>query len=280
MEARRSADVLVTAIAPVAWGSTYFVTRHWLPADTPLTGSAIRALPAGLVLLAIARSRPHGSWWWRTAVISALTIGGFFWLIYIAGRRLPSGVAATLMASSAVAVLVMARAILGERAPLRKYLGGLAGIAGVVLLVGGAVDGLDPIGVAASLVAMASSSLGFVLTKKWQPPVPPLTFAAWQLTAGGAMLLPVALLVEGPPRALDTTQISAFAYLVLIATALAYVAWFHGLRHLSAGTVGLIGLLNPLAGTLLGVLAAGERLTVVQVVGGVVILLGVVSGLG
>lgn len=280
MEASRSADVLVTAIAPVAWGSTYFVTRHWLPADTPLTGSAIRALPAGLVLLAIARSRPHGSWWWRTAVISALTIGGFFWLIYIAGRRLPSGVAATLMASSAVAVLVMARAILGERAPLRKYLGGLAGIAGVVLLVGGAVDGLDPIGVAASLVAMASSSLGFVLTKKWQPPVPPLTFAAWQLTAGGAMLLPVALLVEGPPRALDTTQISAFAYLVLIATALAYVAWFHGLRHLSAGTVGLIGLLNPLAGTLLGVLAAGERLTVVQVVGGVVILLGVVSGLG
>ena len=58
--------VLVTAIAPIAWGSTYFVTHEYLPADAPLWGSVIRALPAGLVLLLIGRRLPRGRWWWRS----------------------------------------------------------------------------------------------------------------------------------------------------------------------------------------------------------------------
>lgn len=99
--ATRLRDVLVTAVAPIAWGGSYFVTRHLLPAGIPLTGSVYRALPAGLLLLAIGRRLPRGPWWWKALLISALTIGGFLSLIYVAGTRLPSGVAATLMASSA-----------------------------------------------------------------------------------------------------------------------------------------------------------------------------------
>ncbi|MDQ1597529.1 MAG: putative blue pigment (indigoidine) exporter, partial [Microbacteriaceae bacterium] len=59
---------LVTAIAPVAWGTTYFVTRHFLPADYPLYGAFLRAFPAGLLLLVIGRSLPRGSGWWKAAV--------------------------------------------------------------------------------------------------------------------------------------------------------------------------------------------------------------------
>ena len=62
--------ILMTAIVPVLWGSTYVVTRQWLPADMPLTGAAIRALPAGLLLLAITRRLPEGQWWWRSTVLS------------------------------------------------------------------------------------------------------------------------------------------------------------------------------------------------------------------
>lgn len=54
--------VAVTAIAPVVWGTTYFVTHQFLPADYPLYGAAIRALPAGLLLLLVYRKLPHGSW--------------------------------------------------------------------------------------------------------------------------------------------------------------------------------------------------------------------------
>ncbi|GAA1877226.1 DMT family transporter [Lapillicoccus jejuensis] len=281
MEATSSTarTIALTAIAPVAWGSSYLVTRQLLPPDIPLLGAALRALPAGLLLLALGRRLPRGSWWWRTALISMLTIGGFFVLVYVAGQRLPSSVAATLMAASALVTLVAARVVLGERAPRRAWLGAVAGIGGVVLLVGASAGGLDPVGVGASLLAMLSATIGFVLTKKWQPPVPPLVFAGWQLTLGGLVLAPIALFVEGPPPAMSAGAVAGFAYLILVGTALAYVVWFLGLSRLPAGTVGMVGLLNPVSGAVLGLVVAGERLTLLQVVGGVVVLAGVAAGL-
>ncbi len=269
----------MTALAPVAWGSTYYVIRHFLPEGLPLTGSALRALPAGLLLLAFTRRLPRGEWWWKTAVVSTLTIGGFFVLVYVAGQRLPSSVASTLMAASALVVLVTAHLLLGERAPRRAWGGAAVGLLGVVLLVGSATGRLDPVGVGASVLAMMASSVGFVLTKRWRPPVGAMTFVAWQLTFGGLLLTPLALAVEGPPPALTGTEVAAFTYLVLVGTALAYVVWFAGLRALPAGTVGLIGLLNPVSGALLGVLLAGERLSPLQVLGTLVVLAGVAAGL-
>ncbi|WP_218158580.1 hypothetical protein [Streptosporangium canum] len=59
---------LVTAIAPVAWGTNYFVTHRFLPSGYPLYGAAIRALPAGLLLLLVSGKRPRGSWWWKCLV--------------------------------------------------------------------------------------------------------------------------------------------------------------------------------------------------------------------
>ncbi|MDW5326182.1 DMT family transporter [Plantactinospora sp. KLBMP9567] len=63
-----------------------------------------------------------------------------------------------------------------------------------------------------------------------------------------------------------------------MATALAFAAWFTGLRHLSAGTVGLIGLLNPVTGVLLGTVVADETLAPQQVCGLVLVFLGILLG--
>lgn len=117
-----------------------------------------------------------------------------------------------------------------------------------------------------------------VLTKRWSAGADVLASTAWQLTAGGLVLLPVAALAEGPPPALSRAALVAFGYVSLIATAPAFVAWFTGLRHLPAGTVGLTGLLNPVTGVLLGTAVAGEVLTVQQVSGPVLVLTGVVLG--
>src|SRR5690606_34363117 len=84
-----------TALAPVAWGSTYLVTTELLPPDHPAFAAVTRALPAGLLALAIARQMPRGIWWWRCLVIGALNIGIFFPLLFVAAERLPGGVAAT-----------------------------------------------------------------------------------------------------------------------------------------------------------------------------------------
>lgn len=103
----RSRWVVLAAVAPILWGATYYVTRHALPANVPFWGAALRALPAGLLLLALVREIAHGAWWWRSCVLGVLNCGAFFVLVYIAAQRLPTSLAATVMAlSPTVLVLV------------------------------------------------------------------------------------------------------------------------------------------------------------------------------
>jgi len=264
----------VAALAPVLWGSTYYVTRHALPADSPLWGGVLRALPAGIVLLVLARRLPRGSWWWRSLVLGTLTVGAFFALVYVAAQALPSSIASTVMAVGPVAMMLSAWVLLGQRPRVRAVAGGVLGVAGVavMLLGGGAGAALDPRGVLASVAAMLMSSVGYVLAGRWQGQVEVLPLTAWQLVAGALVLLPVAAAVEGAPPALDGTALLGFAYVSLVATAVANVAWFAALRHLGPATVGLVGLLNPVTGVLLGTVLAAEVLSWRQVVGIAVVL--------
>lgn len=278
MEDKRWAWIALTAIAPIAWGSTYVVTRNLLPLDAPLWGGVLRALPAGLVVLLIARRLPRGSWWWRSLVLGALNVGGFFVLVYVAGQRLPSSLAATLMSASAACMMLFAWLLLHRRPRLAAAVGASIGLVGVVVMLGFDAAGADPWGVVASLGAMTASSLGFVLTSRWGSDVPALPMTAWQLIGGSVVLIPAALIVEGGPPALTVSSALGFVYVTLVATALAYVAWFAGLRHLSPGVVGVVGLLNPVTGVVLGVAIAGEAFGVPQAVGVVLVLGGITLG--
>ncbi|MEW1658921.1 EamA family transporter [Streptomyces sp. NPDC093707] len=270
--------VALTAIAPVAWGTNYFVTHEFLPADRPLYGAALRALPAGLVLLALRRQRPHGAWWWRSAVLGLLNMSVFFVLVYAASQLLPTSVASTVMAMSPLTMMLIAWPLASERPRAAHLAGAAIGLCGVCLMVLTGVEGVSVPGVLASAAAMLVSSFGYILAKRWSGSADVLASTSWQLIAGGVFLLPVAAAVEGPPPPLSTPTVLAFGYVALIATALAFTAWFTGLRHLPAGTVGLIGLLNPVTGVLLGTAVAGEVLTVQQLGGLVLILAGVVLG--
>lgn len=275
--------MLVAAIAPVAWGSTYLVTAELLPPETPLWGAVLRALPAGLLLLALpvargARRLPTGPWWWRSLVLGVLNVGAFFVLIYLAAQLLPSSLAAMLMAVSPAVMMLLAWPLLAERPHVLSLTGAVLGFVGVVVMLSSGATAVDLGGVAASLAAMLMSSIGFVLAKRWGGGVPPRSMTAWQLTAGGLALVPVAVLVEGAPPALDAAGWAGQAYITLIATALAWVAWFSALQRLPAGSVGLIGLLNPVTGVVLGALIAGESFTAPQLLGMVTVLVGIALG--
>ncbi len=269
---------LVTAVAPIAWGSTYYVTHQFLPADQPLWGSALRALPAGLLLLAVRRERPRGDWWWRALVLGTLNMGAFFALVYVAAQLLPTSLAATIMAVSPAAMMALAWFALAERPRALSVAGAVVGIGGVVLMLVTGIDSISPLGVAASVAAMLMSAAGHVLTKKWGGGNDVLSVTSWQLIAGGLVLVVAALVVEGAPPPLTASNAAAFGYVSVIATAVAFSAWFSGLRHLDAGTVGLIGLLNPVTGVVLGMAVAGEPLTVRQAFGLVLVLVGVLLG--
>lgn len=270
--------VAVTAIAPVTWGATYFVTRAFLPPDFPLWGGVLRALPAGLLLLVFRRQLPHGVWWWRSLVLGTLNMGAFFALVYVAAQLLPTSIASTVMATSSVVIMLMAWLVLSERPRLLAVVGAGVGIGGVCLMLLTGAHVINTLGVLASVSAMVMSSFGYVLAKRWTATVDLLSSTSWQLIGGGLVLLPVAAAAEGRPPALDGRALLGFAFVSIVATAVAFAAWFNGLRRLPAGTVGLIGLLNPVTGVLLGSLLAGDSLSARQVTGLALVLAGVVIG--
>ena len=268
----RTADILLTALAPAIWGSTYLVTTEALPEGYPVTLAVLRALPAGLLLLAITRCLPSRGWLGTSFLLGSLNFSLFWVLLFVAAYRLPGGVAATLGALQAMMVILMARGWLGTPVQSGAVAAAVAGVAGVGLLLIGPEARLDPIGVAAGLGGAASMAAGTVLSRKWQPPVSALSFTAWQLTAGGLILLPVALLVEPPLPPLTATNLAGLAWLGLVGAAATYALWFRGVARLEPGAVSMLGMMSPVTAVVLGWGWLGQSLTPVQFAGAVIVL--------
>ncbi|MEU8518102.1 EamA family transporter [Streptomyces sp. NBC_01216] len=266
---RKAAVVALTALAPVSWGSTYYVTTEFLPPDRPLFTGLTRALPAGLLLLAYTRRLPRGAWWGKAAILGVLNIGAFFPLLFLAAYRLPGGLAAVVGSVGPLLVVGLAALFLGDRPTTRSLLTAIAAALGVSLVVLRASAAPDPLGVAAGLLAALSMSAGTVLTKRWGRPegAGAAALTGWQLTAGGLVLLPVALVLEGAPPALDTDGLLGYAYLALGNTAVSYLLWFRGVELLSASSVTLLGPLSPITAAVIGWVALGQSLGPVQLAG-------------
>ncbi|RKT83077.1 probable blue pigment (indigoidine) exporter [Saccharopolyspora antimicrobica] len=262
-------NVVLTALAPAVWGTTYVVTTELLPPGHPLFAGLARALPAGLIALAMTRALPRGAWWGKAAALGVLNIGLFFPLLFIAAERLPGGVAATLAAAQPMIVAVLAVVVLKERPSVRRFGWGAVGVVGVGLVVLGPDAGFDVIGVIAGLAGAVGMALGVVLTKRWgRPPgVGPLAFAGWQLTAGGLFLVPVTLTFEGLPPAVDVPALLGYLWLGGVGGLLAYVVWFRGIGILPVTSAALLGLLSPLVAALLGAVLLGQLLGPVQLLG-------------
>ena len=268
----RSGLLLQTALAPAIWGSTYIVTTEFLEGFPPITVALLRALPAGLLLLLITRQLPKGIWWLRVFVLGALNFSVFLSLLFIAAYRLPGGVAATIGAIQPLIVVFLAYLLLGNPIRLVSILAALIGAAGVALLVLTPRAALDPLGIVAGLVGAVSMACGIVLNRKWQPPVPPLTFTAWQLTAGGLLLVPVVLLAEPAMPMPSLANLAALAWLGLIGMALTYLLWLRGIARLDPATVSPLLLLSPVTAVLLGWLCLHQSLSPLQVAGGVLVV--------
>jgi probable blue pigment (indigoidine) exporter len=274
MSDRIARDLALTALTPAVWGSTYLVTTELLPPDRPLLAAAVRALPAGLVLLAIFRVLPRGSWWWRALVLGVLNIGAFFYLLFLAAYHLPGGMAALVLATQPLLVLVLASPLLKDRIRPIHVAACLLGALGVALLVLKPEAHLDTIGILAGLAGAVSMAVGIVLTKRWgRPPgVGVLTYTGWQLTAGGLVLAPVMLVAEGVPGDITVTNITGFAYLSVIGALIAYAVWFRGIERLPALAVSFLSLGSPLVATILGYIFLGQGLSPLQIVGALAVV--------
>jgi probable blue pigment (indigoidine) exporter len=241
------------------------------PDGRPLLVAAARVLPASVVLLLVSSlrqpARPHGQDWWRTVALAVCNFGAFFPLLIVAVYRLPGGVAAA--AGGLQPLLVAGLSVpLANRRPtgVELAVGAIAAIGVAMVVVRPGAD-VDPVGVLAAIAANVSFAAGVVLTKRWPSSSTGLTATGWQLLIGGALLLPLAIAVEGAPPVLTASNVAAFAYLTLVATALAFLVWFSGIERLPAAAPPLLGLAAPVTGAMLGWLVLGQSLSPIQLVG-------------
>lgn len=274
-------DLLLTALAPMIWGSTYIVTSQLLPPDRPFTAACIRALPAGVLLLLFTSRmfrREEGrragglSRFVRLLILAALNIGVFQALLFVAAYRLPGGLAAVLGSVQPLIVMLLVWAVDGVRPLAATLLSAVAGVIGIAMLLLSPQTVFDGLGIGAALLGAVCMATGVWLTRRWQMDMPVLALTGWQLLLGGLMLLPLALWVDLPLPVLTPVQWGAYAYLCVAGALVAYALWFRGLGRLPVEAAASLGLLSPLTAVLLGWVLLGQSITGVAGVGLVIVL--------
>ncbi len=264
------------------WGSTYVAIRVMVETVPPLVGAGVRFALAGSVMLLILRDRVRVP---RREIAAAGVIGlglcfGGNALVTLAERKVPSSLAALLLASIPLWVVVY-RALAGERVSRGTVLGVVAGFVGVAALL---LPGTRPHGVPLSyaLLALLAAALWAAATYgSTRLPVPrdPLVSAAWQMFLGGLVIC-LAAVLSGElgglhASALSARSLLAFAYLAVVGSVVAFSTFAWLLGHAPVSLVATYAYVNPIVAVLLGALILGERLTLATTAGAAVIVLSV-----
>lgn len=148
--------LLTTILVPCIWGTTYIIFTQTLPVDHPLLVGALRALPAGLLLMALGAGLPPRDKLLPLAALGLANIGIFFALLFVSAARLPGGLAATVGSTQPLIVGLLAWPLLNRRPGRGQILAALAGLVGVALLVLDPHAKPDAIGIIAGLLSAAS----------------------------------------------------------------------------------------------------------------------------
>ncbi len=270
-------DLLLTALAPAIWGSTYIVTSQFLPPDRPFIAALLRVLPAGIALLLWSRRFPLSSEWWKLIITGILNIGAFQALLFIAAYRLPGGLAAVIGAIQPLLVMLLAWCVDRQRSPWVAVLSACAGIVGMAMLLLSPQTVLDPLGIGAAFLGAISMALGTWLSRRWAISLPVIALTGWQLLIGGIVLAPIALMVDPPLHQVTLTQAAGYLWLCVAGAMLAYGLWFRGIGRLSPVAVSAMSFLSPVTAVILGWIFLGQKIEGMALVGLVIVLLSVLS---
>ena len=266
--------ILAFAAIYLIWGSTYLAIRIGLESFPPLLLGGSRHLLFGLILYSFLRwksnVRPNLAQWRATAVTGILLLfignGG----VCVAEGTVPSGVAALLVATISLWIVLIDWLRPGGFRPRARVVAGIVlGLSGLVLLVGPAHFGnsgrVDPKGSAILVVSSLAWAFGSMYAKHGQLPASPFLGVAMQSLAGGIALL-IAGLFTGEFAALHLSSVSlrsclAIGYLIVFGSGLGFTAYLYLLKNTAAARVGTYALVNPVVALILGWLFVGESIT-------------------
>jgi len=268
----------------VVWGSTYLAIRVAIDTLPPFLMAGVRFLVAGGLLFAWAERRgdrdgdaPGWPQWRAAAIVGAgLFLGGNGGVVF-AESRIPSGVAALLVATLSLWMAILAWLVHGERPSRRAAIGLPLGFAGTALLIGPVeTSGIDPVGAGACLLASFSWAAASLYSRHAPLPARTAVSTGMQMLAGGAWMT-LAGLATGEATHLDPTRFStaslvALAYLVVAGSLLAFTAYAWLLRNAPMPLVATYAYVNPVVAVALGWMILGEPVTPRMLVAGSVIL--------
>ena len=258
----------------VLWGSTYLAIKFALESLPPFWMAGSRFLIAGALLYVWARrrgeSKPTRIHWRSAVVVGGLLLMGGNGGVVFAEQRVPSGLAALLVATVPLWMVMLDGAGRGwRRPPLQVLLGIGLGLAGVALLVGpgrfAGGHGVDPLGAGVLLFGALCWATGSLYSRRAPLPPSPLLGTAMEMLGGGACLA-VAGLLTGEWHRLDLAAASprsllAVAYLVIFGSLVGFTAYVWLLKVSTPPLVATYAYVNPVVAVFLGWAFAGEPVT-------------------
>jgi drug/metabolite transporter (DMT)-like permease len=285
----RSRLLAAFAAVYVIWGSTYLAIRFAVETLPPMLMVGSRFLVAGAVLMLWARWR-DGRWpsardWKTSAVSGSLMLAGGNGAVVWAEQKVPSGIAALLVAVVPVWMVMLDWLLPGGRRPGAPVFAGLAmGLAGLALLVGpsalqGRGDGVDLVSAGVLLAGSLSWAVASLYTQRAPRATTGSLGSASQMIAGGVCSVLIGV-VRGEPAQLDLAHASALslgalAYLIVFGSLIGFTAYLYMLAHTTAAKAATYAYVNPVVAVLLGWAFAGEPVTTRTLVAAAVILGGV-----
>lgn len=254
------------------WGTTYAVTQFTLPDWPPVLLGALRALPAGLLLLAIKPLLPKKQDWKILLVLGTINIALFFGLIFVMALTLPSAISGVGMISVPVFAMLFGWVVYKRQPSLIQGISGAALIALAWFLFDPSSITLNPIGLIAMLSAIMCIVIGSSVTKSLGTRMHWWTVLTWQLILGGIILsIAAAIFASFNPEpyvsALQNTSlrnVGGLLWVIVLNTALGYGMYVWLLQRMSVVDFTFGGIANPVAGIVSGLVLMGESFTPVQ----------------
>ncbi len=281
--------LLAFAIIYIVWGTTYLAIRVGVHEVPPFLLAAMRFLIAGGVLygwmIAKGERSPTARQWMAASAIAILIFVLDYGLLFWAEQRVPSGVAAVMMATIPAFMVVSEIIFLHtQKLTVRLALALLIGIGGVAVLMSRSLNltgaPIDKMGALALIVASISWSLGSVLTRKVALPQSKVMSSGAQMLAGGVFLaLTAAALGEFRdfhPWAVSRGAWLALLYLIVAGSIIAFTAYVWLIHHESPTRVGTYAYVNPVVAVLVGYFLGGETLGLRTILGILFVLTSVV----
>lgn len=277
--------LLAFAMIYFVWGSTYIFIRVGVHAMPPLLFAAIRFFTAGLLLVAWSAARreawPNARQWASIWLLGTLIFVGDYGLLFWAELKVPSGIAAVMMATIPVFIAIAEIVVLRTQRMTLQLAGALAiGLGGVAVLMSHSLNlGTAPIsalGAAALIAAAIFWSVASVMTRKLALPPSKVLSAGAQMLVGGAMLAVVSAAL-GEPRRLHLAEVSgqawfALVYLIVMGSIVGFTSYLWLIHRESPTKVGTYAYVNPVVAVLLGYFLGGEPLGLRTVLGTALVL--------